>query len=173
MTSPPLRASTAERPLRSRGRLRMPRLHGVVEAKPVFRETYLVVARRGHSKVAEARTLRAHLGLEHLLVSFAGDARGVADDVLAQRGKSRRIGAVMPMFLPALAAVAETDLVATLPNRVAQRFAPSFKLATAPPPLAIRSYDDVSLAWRRAAASDRAVQWFAGQIEDVLRAKSD
>jgi DNA-binding transcriptional LysR family regulator len=145
----------------------MPRLHGAVEAKPVFRETYLVVARRGHPKLAEPLTLGKYLDLEHLLVSFGGDARGIVDQVLEQKGKSRLIGAVMPMFLPAVAAIAETDLVATLPSRVAQRFAPRFKLATAPPPLAIRSYQ-VSIAWRRVAASDHAVQWLASQIQDVL-----
>lgn len=145
----------------------MPRIHGAVEAKPAFRETYLVVARRGHPKFAEPMTLGTYLELEHLLVSFGGDARGIVDQVLAQKGKSRRIGAVMPMFLPAVAAIAQTDLVATLPSRVAQRFAPRFKLATVPPPLAIRSYH-VSIAWRRAAASDYAVQWLASQIQDVL-----
>jgi DNA-binding transcriptional LysR family regulator len=98
-----------------------------------------------------------------VLISPAGDLRGVVDDRLAAMGRSRRVVLGLPAFLPALAAVAEQGALLTLPARLAGRFAPGFGLVTAVPPLEIRSFA-VSVFWHRRNAADPRVAWLAGQL---------
>jgi hypothetical protein len=64
--------------------------------------------------------------------------RGVVDDQLEAMGRSRRVIIGLPAFLPALAAVAASRALATLPARVARAFAPGIGLATAHPPIPVR-----------------------------------
>ncbi|MDQ0422567.1 hypothetical protein J2045_003615 [Peteryoungia aggregata LMG 23059] len=47
---------------------------------------------------------------------------GIADRTLEAIGRSRRIVLGLPSFLPALAAVAQSGAIVTLPRRVAEDF---------------------------------------------------
>jgi len=83
----------------------------------------------------------------------------------------RRVRASVPMFLTAFAAVASSDLVATVPAWLAQRFAPIFGLRALPPPLAIESFP-ISLVRHASTRSDPGLSWLVGrtrQIADALR----
>lgn len=105
------------------------------------RETYLVVGRDGHPQLGEPFGLEAYLAAEHLVVSPGGELEGIVDRHLAEIGCARRVVTSMPLFLPALATVAETDLLATLPATLARRLAPRFGLACRAPPFAIRPFE--------------------------------
>ena len=48
--------------------------------------------------------------------------------------------ATLPLFLPALALVAQSDLVATLPSRLVEQHAVTFELHQVEPPIAIRPF---------------------------------
>jgi DNA-binding transcriptional LysR family regulator len=56
---------------------------------------------------------------------------------------------MIPLFLPALAAVEATNALATVPRRIALRYARAFHLATAQPPLAVRSFSVAAIRHRR------------------------
>jgi hypothetical protein len=66
------------------------------------------------------------------------------------------------MFLNAFAAVAESDLIATTPTRLAKRFAPAFGLRMHTPPLAI---DPVvmELVRTRTSLGDPTIDWLANR----------
>jgi len=83
----------------------------------LFDETYAVVARKANRRFDGS--LRSYTAARHLLVSVAGESHGIVDEALEKRGLARKVAAVFPLFLPALATVAETDLIATVPRRFA------------------------------------------------------
>jgi DNA-binding transcriptional LysR family regulator len=103
-------------------------------------------------------TLDRYAALPHVLVSPAGDLRGIADEALAARGLARRVLAAVPAFFPALAAVAETGCIATLPDTLARRYAPPLGLMVADPPLPLRTFPVTALRHRRNEA-DGALLW--------------
>ncbi|MEJ1935133.1 LysR substrate-binding domain-containing protein [Nostoc sp. NIES-2111] len=142
---------------------RMPGL--VVET--LFDETYAVVARHGHPALDEGRlTLAAYTQAEHALVSYDGDVRGIVDEALASMGRSRRVTATVPFFFSALAIVARTDLLVTVPRRLAEAHAPRLGLVLAQPPLRIRPFR-IAQAWhKRSEASDMRA-WMSGQVRAV------
>ena len=117
--------------------------------EPLFRENYLVVGARQRHRFEGRLSLEDYVRLPHILVSPGGDLRGVVDDLLAERGLSRHIAAALPLFLPALAAVEVSGAIATLPRRIAERYAGAFDLITVPPPLAIRDFEISAVRHRR------------------------
>ncbi len=140
--------------------------HNDYESEKLFDEDYLVVARQGHPILNLRLTLTRYTSAGHVLVSPDGSLKGVVDGVLAREGKSRRVVAAVPYFLSALATVARSDLIATLPRRLAHCYAAQYGLEARPPPLAIRSFP-VSMLWSRRSSADPALTWLRHQIKQI------
>lgn len=112
-----------------------------LDAQLIRTESYLVVAREDHPLLQEALTLERYAAAEHVLVSVDGSMRGIVDTRLAQDGLRRRVVLAVPQFLPALALVAASDAIATLPRTLVLQHARRFGLAIAEPPMDIRAFD--------------------------------
>jgi DNA-binding transcriptional LysR family regulator len=131
---------------------------GSISQERLYDETFLVAGRAAALPRAPRISLAAYCAADHVLISPAGDLRGVVDDRLAALGRSRRIVLGLPAFLPGLAAVAASDALVTLPARIARSFAGGFGLVTARPPLKIRSYP-VTVQWHRRNDEDPRTRW--------------
>lgn len=134
----------------------------------LYTESYSVVARKGHAVTRGALTLKRYVACDHLLVSLSGDLTGIVDTTLAGMKLKRRVVAAVPLFLQALATVAETDLICTVPARLAQRHGGRFGLAVLKVPLLIRPFA-VSAVWHRRTTSDPTLTWIRTQIMSVVR----
>ncbi|WP_245190871.1 LysR family transcriptional regulator [Jannaschia formosa] len=117
-----------------------------ISGERLFTEHYLVAGRSSSLPHAPMLDLDAYCAADHVLVSPAGDLHGVVDEQLAAMRRFRRVVLGLPGFLPALAAVAASDALVTLPSRIALAFADGFGLVTAEPPLPIRPFP-VSVFW--------------------------
>lgn len=136
-----------------------------VIATPLYRQGFAVVGRPEVLGPDPRMPMARYLALPHVLVSPGGDLTGVADAALAAMGQARRVMATVPQFFPALAAVAESGCIATLPDRLARRYGPALGLAVAEPPLALRSFEVSALRHRRNEADPRLL-W----LLDLVRA---
>jgi DNA-binding transcriptional LysR family regulator len=92
------------------------------------------------------------------LASQSGDAHGFVDQLLEKKGLGRRIALVVPTFLLALAALAETDLIAALPASLTRLHAARFGVASVEPPLPLRN-DALCVLATRAALMDAGLAW--------------
>jgi DNA-binding transcriptional LysR family regulator len=135
--------------------------------QPLVEQGYAVVARAGHPRVGDDLTLPRYLAERHLLVSYRGDARGIVDTLLAQRGLSRDVVMTLPYYLPALATVAASDLIATVPRLLAETHGAPFGLRVIDPPLAIRRFA-ISVVRHRRHASSALLDWVVAQMADTL-----
>jgi DNA-binding transcriptional LysR family regulator len=135
----------------------------------LYRENYAVVARSNHPSFDGS--MRAYVESRHLLVSIPGDARGIVDQVLEKKGLERKIAAVFPLFMPGLATVAETDLIATIPRRLAEQNAIRFNLKVFEPPMEIRPFP-VQAIWHRRNAKDPGVTWLVDEIQKMADAQA-
>lgn len=135
----------------------------MISGEPLYEESFLVAGR------PEALPDAPHIGLddycaaEHVLISPGGDLRGIVDERLAAMGRARRVGLGLPAFLPALAAVATSGALVTLPARVARTFAAGFGLVTAEPPLDVRRFA-VSVYWHRRNDGDARTRWLREEL---------
>ena len=134
------------------------------DAATLFDEDYLVVARQGHPALNHPLTLVQYTQFGHVLASPGGSLSGIVDKALAEAGVSRRVVMAVPYFFAVLATVARTDLLATLPRRVAQCHAKDFGLSTAVPPVQIRSFP-VQMIWSRRLGVDPAIVWLRTKVK--------
>lgn len=137
-----------------------------ISGEALYTESFLVAGRREAMPSVPDLSLDAYCAANHILVSPAGDLRGVVDEQLEAMGRSRRIVLGLPSFLPALAAAAASGALVTLPSRVATSFAPGFGLVTATPPLEVRSFP-VSVFWHLRNDADPRMQWLRSILKQA------
>jgi DNA-binding transcriptional LysR family regulator len=131
-------------------------------AAPLHDETYRVTARAGHPLLGSL-TPASYAEARHLLVAPRGDVRGIVDQALALRGLRRQVAAAVPLFFPALATLADSSMVATLPTRVVERFAGRFGLDSRPLPFEVPSFPVLAVRHRRDARSPM-LDWVLAQL---------
>jgi DNA-binding transcriptional LysR family regulator len=132
-------------------------------ARMLFEDDYVVVARRDHPTIRGKAELDAFVAADHVLVTLGGDLAGIVDRALARKGLKRRIVAGLPYFMPVLAIVSRTDVIATMPRRHAAAFARDFGLQTLEPPVALRP-DRVEVVWHARNARSGLIQWVVDSL---------
>jgi DNA-binding transcriptional LysR family regulator len=133
----------------------------------LFEEDFVVAMRKGHP-LARKPNLAAYLAAQHMLVSAIGDALGVMDAKLAEKGHSRRVALTVPNFMIALVQLAESDLVATLPRHLVERHAARFNLVTRPLPVPWTP-DPVRIVASQAALADAGIAWLFETMARCIR----
>jgi DNA-binding transcriptional LysR family regulator len=128
---------------------------------PLWSEEYCVVARQGHPRVRGAIDLPAYAALGHVLTSVSGDFVGFTDPAMRRLGITRTIVASVPRFLVALSVVAETDAIATVPRRLAERHAGGLRLQVLPPPFPLERFAVVAVSPPRV---EPAIDWLNEQL---------
>lgn len=130
--------------------------------RPGLVEEFKVIQRKGHPRGDKPFTLNSFCEVEHILVSPEGGGfLGAADKILAATGRKRRIACSVPSFLLAPALVANSDLIALIPNRLAARhtdFVSQFD-----PPFSSPDFS-VDLLWHPRRQNDPAHIWFRSLV---------
>src|SRR5579864_785938 len=133
-----------------------------IETTLLFRDPFVVAARKGHpiaqGSTKSPLTVEAYAAQDHVLVSPRGDPSGALDRILVDYGQRRRVALLVATYLAVPAALAASDLIATLPSRAASLVAAHAEIAILPLPIDFAA--TVSMAWHRRAASEPAQAWF-------------
>jgi DNA-binding transcriptional LysR family regulator len=130
----------------------------------VVREERFVIAARAAHPFFRKPTLTRYSELSHLLVSINDSTQGYVDEVLAQRGVSRRVALTVPNFLLALAALSDSDLLAAVPESLIIAHGARFGLASVKPPFRLRRWH-LRAVVPRARLADPGVSWLLGAAE--------
>jgi DNA-binding transcriptional LysR family regulator len=133
----------------------------------LFSERFRCVARKHHPRVAKRLTARDYANEAHVLVRGPESRATKADPSLADPGEKRRAGVVVPHLLLVPEIVAHSDLIATLPERLAKLYEP--RLQVLPAPLKLATFA-LSQAWHERNDEDPAQQWFRGVVAEVANA---
>ncbi len=139
----------------------MDRIAPAMHAQKLFDERYVLVARAGHPRLRRKPTLATFCALEHVLVSpDGGGFSGVTDSALAALGRQRRVVLSMPHFIGAVSAVAASDLVAMLPQRLVAGRA---DLQAFEPPLDLPGFE-MGMFWHERRHRDPGHRWLREQV---------
>lgn len=138
-----------------------------ISLKHLYSESYVVVARARDPIARKPLTLARYCAGSHVLVSPSGELSGIVDTVLRQMGRERRVISATPLFLPALAIVRATGALATVPRRLAERFARPFGLTVLKLPFAVREFP-VSVARHARNARSPMHDWLEGVLSEVV-----
>lgn len=134
----------------------------------LFEEHLVCVVRADHPTIGDALTRDQYLAADHALATPRGLPGGMADEVLAGTGEARRVVYRSSHFLAAAVVVSATDLVLTLPSRLAARLAPALRLRILAPPIDLPgfAFGQLFLATRR---DDPAHAWLRRTITAACR----
>ncbi|WP_291298650.1 LysR family transcriptional regulator [Elioraea sp.] len=129
----------------------------------LYRERFIGIARQRHPLLAAPITLDAWLGFPHALFTLQRDMRGEIDEVLARRGRERRVALSVSHLLTLPALLAATDLVAAVPSRLAPLLAGQ-GVGEFPLPIAVEEWRVLMLS-SPAMRRDKAGLW----LRDLVR----
>jgi DNA-binding transcriptional LysR family regulator len=132
----------------------------------LFTQRYVCLARAGHPLVTGTRprlTIKKFLQAEHIAVLAEGTGHTRADATLQKLGVSRKVVLQVPHFLSVPYLVAQSDLLVTVPERLAQAAAPAFGLQVLAHPVAMPAFE-VNLFWHRRVHQDPANQWLRAYL---------
>ncbi len=131
---------------------------------------FAVVARRGHPfKSTRPLTLAGWAEHPHVMVRTGHGGKSIVGGELARAKFQRRIGLVVPTFLSALVAVAETDLFFTAPRELVTPLAERFGLQLFDPPIAMTPVP-VAAVWHERFHADPAHQFFRDLVLEEVAA---
>lgn len=129
----------------------------------LFSDQMACVVRQNHPLITKPPTLDEYIKVPHMLISRTGSPTGIIDEKLAELGRERLIKLIVPHFLSAPLIVAETDMILSLPSRIAEQFKKFAPLEIFPVPLELPSYE-LAMIWHPLSDKDPAHRWLRDTI---------
>jgi len=130
----------------------------------LFSDKIVCITRQEHqSIIGNEVSFEQFISSRHMLISPTGTGKGLIDDYLAARGMARKISLVIPNFLAAPWILANTDLLLSLPLRIAQQFIRLAPLKILPIPIDLPIYNLVMI-WHPRQEKEPDHQWLRSEI---------
>ena len=133
----------------------------------IFEVDFVCVVSR-KSKFERAITLKQYLAAQHVAVDIIGGVQTHPDKHLAAIGEKRRCPLVVAQHTVAMRVAAVTDMIATVPRRMALLEAPKKVTKILEAPAAIGSFKYVMI-WHERMQSDAAHVWLRSTIRELGR----
>lgn len=138
-------------------------------SEPLFEDDFVCLVSSDHPTGAGPIALRDYLRAPHVVVSVLEGSQTLVERRLLEVANSRRVvGLRVPYFAGAVAAIAHTPLILTVPRRFAElyRDRPDLRTVEAPRELGRITY---LMSWHPRTDSDVASQW----LRAVIRTTAD
>ncbi|SJM90452.1 LysR family transcriptional regulator [Crenothrix polyspora] len=129
----------------------------------LFSDRMACVVRHNHPLLRQSPSLTEFVEIPHMLISRTGSNVGVIDQKLLELGLERRIKLIVPHFLSAPLIVSKTDMILSLPFRIAEQFTQFAPLAVFPVPIDLPDYD-LCMIWHPLRDKDPAHCWLRDKI---------
>jgi DNA-binding transcriptional LysR family regulator len=144
----------------------LPQLKAGVFQRRLFLQRYVCIFSGTHL-LARKRSvsLKDFTAADHVLVHAAGTGHGKADDVMAAQGVQRRIRLKVPHFVAIGHILRSSEMIATVPERLAQSIAEPFGLVWRPHPVPLPQIA-INLFWHAKVHRDPGNQWLRGLLFD-------
>ncbi len=151
----------------------LPQLADKIRRTRLFEEHYVCMTRPDHPLGRSAPlTLKEFLGARHVLIASMGSGHQQLERMLSERGVQENVALRVPHFVVVPLIVASTDLLVSLPSRVAGASARVAKVKVHPLPIPIPSFG-VSLYWHERVENDPANQWLRNAMLELFGDQHD
>ena len=144
----------------------LPGLAPPIRRRALFRDPYVCLVRADHP--ARALTRKAFLEAPHAVVSYRGGHR-IVEEALERAGVAPRIVLRVPHFTVVPMVLERTDLILTLPARVARVYERRGEFRSLPLPLAIPPAE-VAIHWHERFDADPGNRWLREQLVELFAA---
>jgi DNA-binding transcriptional LysR family regulator len=151
----------------------LPQLKAGFFQRRLFAQRYVCLLRRGH-RLARRKTmsLDEFAAAEHLVVVSAGTGHGKVDELLQRSGVERTVRLTVPHYVGVGHILQGSDLVATVPERLADELVEPFGLAKLPHPARLPDVA-INVFWHAKYHRSPANQWLRGIVSDLFADAGD
>jgi DNA-binding transcriptional LysR family regulator len=143
-----------------------------LRVRPLFQDRIVGIARRGHPILRAPDDLDGFCAAQHVIIE-PGEAtwyHAEVDQRLAAAGRSRHVALVKPTFLGVPFIVEDSDLLATMPEKVARGMTRFSAVEVFSPPLDLQPFD-VVLLWHDRTHTNPLHRWFRQLVIDLFAAR--
>jgi DNA-binding transcriptional LysR family regulator len=132
----------------------------------LWEENNVCIAGADHPAIQAKLSLKQYANARHVAVFYKPQGQGVIDSLLSQKGLERKPVLYVPHFNTVPFLVAATDLIATVPERLAMKFQKLLKLQVFATPMAMPPFR-LTLLWHERYHADPAHAWMRSQINET------
>jgi DNA-binding transcriptional LysR family regulator len=145
----------------------LPQLKAGFFQRRLFSQGYVCLMRRGHRLDKRTMSLAEYAAAQHLLVVSAGTGHGKVDELLQRGGVTRTVRVTVPHYVSVGHILCASDLIATVPERLADRLIKPFGLVKVPHP---GSLPDVAINvfWHAKYHRSPANRWLRGILFELF-----
>ena len=133
----------------------------------LFDETLVCCFNRQLLRFSLPVDLDAYVRTPHVLTSFDAKLHGCFEDILTSLGVKLNVTCAAPNFLAVLTMLNVAPVIATLPSRIAKKYAHQFDLEISPVPLPMGIFPTWTV-WHAKMEGDSGLVWLCAQIRNAL-----
>jgi DNA-binding transcriptional LysR family regulator len=141
----------------------LPQLKAGFFQRRLFRQRYVCMFRTGHALDKRKVSLAEFSAARHVVVVSEGTGHGKVDELMERSGVARRVLLTVPHFVAVGHILQHSDMVATVPERLAQSLAGPFGLAYVKHPAALPEIA-INLFWHAKVHQDPANEWLRSLV---------
>lgn len=132
----------------------------------LLEERVVCLARKDHPKIGKSLTLQTFTSVGHVIVNLFGKPQSWVDDKLTELGLSRQVKLVVPYFDALPEIVSNSDLIGSLPARLAEKSNGDKSLSIHPLPVDLEPIR-FCMCWHPRRHADPAIRWFRALLSDT------
>ena len=145
----------------------MPELEAGFYQQKLFDQGFACVVRRDHPRIRQRLTQRLFKREKHVVITARGTGHDLVEQALARQGVQRKVTLSLPTLPGVGNLLAQTDLVATVPERVAQMLVRIARVKALPTPFTFPTFS-IKQHWHERYQQDPANQWLRSTVADLF-----
>jgi DNA-binding transcriptional LysR family regulator len=147
----------------------MPHLEAGFYQQKLFDQNFVCIASKDHPRIDSGIGRKSFLEEGHILVKSSGTGHSIVEKVLTSKGIHRKIVLRVPSFLGIARIVAQTDFLATVPDRYGTAMSQQERVRILAPPIKLPNFS-VKQHWHERFHSDPANRWLRQVIAHLFAA---
>jgi DNA-binding transcriptional LysR family regulator len=145
----------------------LPQLKAGFFQRRLFTQSYVCLMREGHRLARRRMSLAEYSAAEHLVVVSAGTGHGKLDELLQRSGIERTVRLTVPHYVSVGHILQSSDLVTTVPERLADRLIEPFGLVKVPHPARLPDVA-INVFWHAKYHRSPANRWLRGIVFELF-----
>lgn len=150
----------------------LPQLKAGFFQRRLFSQRYVCLMRQGHRLDKRRLSLADFSSAEHLVVISEGTGHGKVDELLQRSGVARTVRVTVPHYVSVGHILQGSDLIATVPERLADRLLTPFGLVKLPHPAKLPEVA-INVFWHAKYHRAPANRWLRGVVFDLFGGQGD
>ena len=135
----------------------------------LWQDKFVTVVSKEHARIIKNKiTLKQFINERHILISPTGSGKSLIDIELTKLGLKRNIALTSRLFNTPVEIVENSEMITTMPERLAKHSAKQEKVKFVPPPISMQPFE-VDMLWGPLKHKDPAHQWLRQTILTIAR----